>query len=110
MQNHVQLAAHLESDVIGEHNLLALLHLLFYVLLADKLHAVGAAGLELRPVCVPLAIVLVLHREGLHLEAHNARQVCLRIPVIQDGEPQVVVYVQPAILLQHAWNHRLPQC
>ena len=99
MQEHPRGAAHLEGDIVGEHNLLALLHLLLDVLLAHKLHAVGAAGLQLRPVRVPLAVVLVLHREGLHLEADDARQVRLWIPVIQDGESQVVVYVQSAVLL-----------
>ena len=53
------MAAYLEGNIICENHLLALLDFLFWILLVNKLHAVGIACLQLRPVSVPLAVVFV---------------------------------------------------
>jgi hypothetical protein len=100
--------AYLIHDVIGENDFLALLHFLRIVLIADVLHAAWVASAQVCFVFIPRSIILVLNAERLDFKANNSRQVSLNVTVIQDGEPQMVVQRQLAIIL-HATDALLLQ-
>jgi len=91
--------AYLIHDIIGENDFLAFLHFLRIVLITDIFHAAWVASAQICFVFIPGAIILVLNAERLDFKANNSRQVSLNVTVVQDGEPQMVVQRQLAIIL-----------
>lgn len=82
---------HHELDIVGKYCLYALNHRLWRQVVCDVGHAPWVACVECGGRLVPWGLVIVLHRERLNLETHNASQVSGSILVVQDCESQVVV-------------------
>lgn len=89
----------LELDIVGEDDFLPLSECLLLILLLYHSVVGRIAGAEGNPHGVPSPRVLVPHAEGLDLKPHNAGQIALRILVVQDCEPQVIIEEYLARLL-----------